>query len=243
MLFNSFIFFIFLGIVLPIFYSLPSKTGKNVFLLLASYFFYGYWDWRFCSLLLISTDVDLFIGKTLHKQEDEKVRKRLLTLSLVSNLGILAVFKYFNFFIDSFQTLATSFPQLVAGPIERAAALLPELSIKLSPSKEQIQQGIVLIISGLFRKVLLGDTAGRYVDNIFENMEAYHSVELICGLVLFSIQIYADFSGYSRVARGTSKLLGVELMKNFEHPYLSRNISEFWRRWHISLSSWLKDYL
>lgn len=295
MLFNSFIFFIFLGIVIPVFYALKSKEGKNIFLLLASYFFYGYWDWRFCSLLAISTFVDFFIGKNLHKQTDEKARKRFLMLSLFSNLGILAVFKYFNFFIDSFQAMATQFggsldflhlniilpvgisfytfqtlsytldiyrkkieptnnlidfalfvaffPQLVAGPIERAAALLPELSKKLSPTKEQIKEGIVLIITGLFRKVLLGDTAGRYVDNIFENMEMYTSVELLCGLVLFSVQIYADFSGYSRIARGTSKLLGVELMKNFEQPYLSRNITEFWRRWHISLSSWLKDYL
>ncbi|MCI4671967.1 MAG: MBOAT family protein [Bacteroidia bacterium] len=295
MLFNSFIFFIFLGLVLPVFYALRSKESKNIFLLLASYFFYGYWDWRFCSLLAISTFVDFFIGKNLHKQTDEKARKRLLLLSLFSNLGILAVFKYLNFFVESFQSVASQFggeldflhlniilpvgisfytfqtlsytldiyrrrieptnniidfalfvaffPQLVAGPIERAAALLPELSKKLSPSKDQIRQGIVLIITGLFRKVLLGDTAGRYVDNIFENMEAYTSVELLCGLVLFSVQIYADFSGYSRIARGTSKLLGVELMKNFEQPYLSRNITEFWRRWHISLSSWLKDYL
>jgi alginate O-acetyltransferase complex protein AlgI len=295
MLFNSFIFFIFLGIVLPIFYGLKSKQAKNIFLLIASYIFYGYWDWKFCGLLVFSTVIDFTIGQVMYGQEDEKIRKRLLLLSLTINLGILAFFKYFNFFIDSFeamvsiwggnldflhlniilpvgisfytfQTLSYTldiyrrklkptdnfidfalfvafFPQLVAGPIERASALLPELSKKLKPTKAQIKQGIVLIITGLFRKVMIGDTTGRYVDNIFENMEIYTSMELIFGLVLFSIQIYADFSGYSHVARGTSKLLGVELMKNFEQPYLSRNITEFWRRWHISLSSWLRDYL
>lgn len=295
MLFNSFIFFIFLGVILPIFYALPTKQSKNIFLVIASYFFYGYWDWKFCSLIAISTIIDYFIGKALFNTEVEKKRKRLLTISLVSNLGILGFFKYFNFFIDSFQDLANGlgfqadflhlnillpvgisfytfqtlsytidiyrrkleptnnfidfslfvafFPQLVAGPIERASALLPQLSKKLRPTRLQIEQGIVLIITGLFRKVLIGDTAGRFSDHIFGNMEVYTSFELICALLLFSVQIYADFSGYSHIARGTAKLLGVELMKNFEQPYLSRNITEFWRRWHISLSSWLKDYL
>ncbi len=295
MLFNSFIFFIFLGLVLPIFYILPNKSSKNIFLLLSSYFFYGYWDWRFCLLLAFSTIIDFFIGKILFKTIDKKNRKLLLLISLFSNLGILGFFKYYNFFIDSFQNLSSNlgwsvdflhlniilpvgisfytfqtlsytidiyrkqlqptnnfidfalfvafFPQLVAGPIERAKTLLPQLSKKLNPNKIQIKQGIVLIITGLFRKVMIGDTAGRFVDNIFGDLELYKSIEIISALILFSIQIYADFSGYSRIARGTAKLLGVELMKNFEQPYLSRNITEFWRRWHISLSSWLKDYL
>jgi D-alanyl-lipoteichoic acid acyltransferase DltB (MBOAT superfamily) len=147
-----------------------------------------------------------------------------------------------NNFID-FALFVSFFPQLVAGPIERAKNLLPQLSKKLQPTKIQVQEGIVLIISGLFRKVLIGDTSGRYVDHIFANLESYKSMEIIAALILFSIQIYADFSGYSHIARGTAKLLGVELMKNFEQPYFSRNITEFWRRWHISLSSWLKDYL
>lgn len=295
MLFNSFIFFIFLGVILPIFYLLPNKKSKNIFLLISSYFFYGYWDWRFCSLLIISTIIDFFIGQILYKTVDEKKRKLLVTISLISNLGILGFFKYFNFFVDSFQSISENigwnvdylhlnillpvgisfytfqtlsytidiyrnklkptynfidfalfvsfFPQLVAGPIERAKSLLPQLSKKLKPSRIQIEQGIVLIITGLFRKVMIGDTAGRFVDHIFGNLELYKSIEIIGALVLFSIQIYADFSGYSRIARGTAKLLGVELMKNFEQPYLSRNITEFWRRWHISLSSWLRDYL
>ncbi len=295
MLFNSFIFFIFLGIVLPIFYVLPNKSSKNLFLLIASYFFYGYWDWRFCLLLALSTFIDFFIGKMLFNSVNEKKRKSLLFLSLLSNLGILGFFKYYNFFVDSFQTFSNNlgwnvdylhlniilpvgisfytfqtlsytldiyrkkleptnnfvdfalfvafFPQLVAGPIERAKALLPQLSKKHIPSRLQIKQGIVLIITGLFRKVMIGDTAGRFVDHIFGDLELYKSVEIISALILFSIQIYADFSGYSKIARGTAKLLGIELMKNFEQPYLSRNITEFWRRWHISLSSWLKDYL
>jgi len=295
MLFNSFIFFIFLGIVLPTFYLLPSKKSKNIFLLFASYFFYGYWDWRFCSLLAISTLVDFSVGKFMYITENSNKRKLLLTLSLISNLGILGFFKYFNFFIDSFQMISgkfgvdldflhlniilpvgisfytfqtlsytidiyrkkleptnnfvdfalfvSFFPQLVAGPIERARSLLPQLSNKLHPTKEQIKNGVTLIIIGLFKKVIIGDTAGRYVDNIFGEMELYKSVELISALVLFAIQIYADFSGYSYIARGTAKLLGVDLMVNFKQPYLSRSITEFWRRWHISLSNWLRDYL
>ena len=258
-------------------------------------FFYGYWDWRFCLLLLLSTIIDFFVGRALGETEKRSQKKLLLTISLVSNLGILGFFKYFNFFVDSFnhvvnafgqsldfvhlniilpvgisfytfQTLSYTidiyrkkleptsnfinfalfvsfFPQLVAGPIERAKALLPQLSKKLSPTSNQIKEGVVLIILGLFRKVIIGDTAGRLVDHIFTQPQFYTSFELISALILFSIQIYADFSGYSHMARGIAKLLGVEIMKNFEQPYFSRNVTEFWRRWHISLSSWLKDYL
>jgi alginate O-acetyltransferase complex protein AlgI len=245
--------------------------------------------------LALSTVVDFFIEKALFKAKEEKNRKWFLVTSILVNLGILGVFKYFGFFIDSFESLGSVmgvqfdylhlniilpvgisfytfqtmsysidiyrrkleptnnfidfavfvsfFPQLVAGPIERAANLLPQISKIPKPTKEQIQQGIVRIVSGLFTKVMIGDTTGRFVDQIFGNPEIYKSVELISALVLFSIQIYADFSGYSSIARGVAKLLGIELMKNFEQPYLSSNITEFWRRWHISLSSWLKDYL
>lgn len=294
MLFNSFIFLIFLGVVLPTFYLLPKKNQKNIFLLLSSYVFYGYWDWRFCSLLLLSTIIDFYVGKALYKSE-EKNRKKLLFISLISNLGILFTFKYFNFFIDSFKSIADAlnynldylhlnlllpigisfytfqtlsytidiyrkklkptndfidfalfvsfFPQLVAGPIERAKSIIPQLSKKLQPTKNQIKEGITLIILGLFRKVMIGDTSGRIVDHIFNDVSEYKSIEIIAALLLFSIQIYADFSGYSHIARGTAKLLGVELMKNFEQPYLSKNITEFWRTWHISLSTWLRDYL
>ena len=294
MLFNSFVFFIFLLVVLPLYYYLP-KRFRNPLLLVASYFFYGYWDYRFTSLLAISTIVDFFIGKKLFHTKEEKQRKRLLLLSMTTNLGILGVFKYYGFFIQSFSPLAAIFggnldylhlniilpvgisfytfqtmsytidiyrrkleptnnfidfavfvaffPQLVAGPIERAKNLLPQIKKTPLPTRTQIEEGITLIVTGLFKKVMLGDTTGRIVDKIFAEPNLYKSPELLSALVLFSIQIYADFSGYSSIARGTAKLLGIELMKNFEQPYLSRNITEFWRRWHISLSSWLKDYL
>ena len=294
MLFNSFIFLIFLGIVLPIYFLLPRRY-KTPLLLVASYVFYGYWDWRFCSLLLISTVADFFIGQALYRATEESRRKRWLLLSMVINLGILAFFKYFNFFTDSFQTFVSPFglkldylhlniilpvgisfytfqtmsytidiyrrkleptssflnfalfvsffPQLVAGPIERATQLLPQMGRLKNPTSEQMQQGVVLVVLGLFKKVMIGDACGRIVDRVFVQMDYYHSVELLMALVLFSVQIYADFSGYSSIARGVAKLLGVELMRNFEQPYLSTNITEFWRRWHISLSSWLRDYL
>jgi alginate O-acetyltransferase complex protein AlgI len=295
MLFNSFIFLIFLIVILPIFYLLPTKKTKNLFLLITSYFFYGYWDWRFCILLAITSVTVYWIGIKINRSTNPNNRKYLLYLSLIINLGILAIFKYFNFFIDSFANLSSNlgvsldflhlniilpvgisfytfqalsyvldvywekiqpthnfidfalfvsfFPQLVAGPIERASNLLPQFNKKLKPTKLQLQEGLTLVVFGLFKKVMIGDTAGKIVDHIFAQPELYMSFELLCGLILFSIQIYADFSGYSSIARGTAKLLGVELMRNFEQPYLSRNITEFWRRWHISLSSWLKDYL
>jgi D-alanyl-lipoteichoic acid acyltransferase DltB (MBOAT superfamily) len=294
MLFNSFVFFLFLGVVLPVFYLLPRRY-RNGFLVVASYFFYGYWDWRFCFLLALSTVVDFFVGRALFASRDDRRRRMLLLVSVCTNLGILAVFKYYGFFIDSltplagifggridylhlnvilpvgisfytFQTMsytidiyrrrlepATSFvdfalfvaffPQLVAGPIERAGHLLPQLRERPRPTKTQVLEGVTLIVTGMFKKVMLGDTAGRFVDHIFAQPEYYRSPELLAGLVLFSVQIYADFSGYSSIARGTARLLGIELMRNFEQPYLSANITEFWRRWHISLSSWLKDYL
>ena len=294
MLFNSFIFFIFLGAVLPLYYFLPKKA-KNPLLLVASYVFYGYWDFRFVGLLILSTLIDYFIGRKLFATADLKQRKVLLSLSMLANLGILGFFKYFGFFIDSltpiagifggnldylhlniilpvgisfytFQTMSYTidiyrrkleptnnfidfavfvafFPQLVAGPIERAKNLLPQIQKTPLPNKNQIEKGIVLIVTGLFKKVMIGDTTGRFVDHIFAQPDIYSSPELLIALLLFSIQIYADFSGYTSIARGTAKLLGIELMKNFEQPYLSRNITEFWRRWHISLSTWLKDYL
>jgi alginate O-acetyltransferase complex protein AlgI len=295
MLFNSFVFIFFLAVLLPSHYFLKSRKSRNILLLLASYVFYGYWDWRFCSLLLISSAVDFFVGKSLYGTEKKSKRKLLLLVSLTANLGILGFFKYFNFFVDSFismirifnqdldflhlniilpvgisfytfQTLSYTidiyrgkltpthsfldfalfvsfFPQLVAGPIERAAHLIPQISRTRKTTREQFQDGGILIVYGLFKKVMIGDAAGRYVDHIFASLDLYSSWEVVFALFMFSIQIYADFSGYSNIARGTAKLFGFEIMKNFEQPYLSTNITEFWRRWHISLSSWLKDYL
>ena len=274
---------------------LPRKIQRNSFLLIASYFFYGYWDWKFCLLLATSTIVDYFLGIQIEKNKTQLKKKALLIVSLATNLGILGFFKYFNFFIDSFsemvgqfgyspdylhlniilpvgisfytfQTLSYSidiyrgslkptrnfidfalfvafFPQLVAGPIEKARDLLPQISSKRIPTKKQLSEGVILIVTGLFRKVMIGDVSGRYVDNILNDMSYYHSSELLFAMFLFSIQIYCDFSGYSKMARGCAKLLGFELSINFEQPYLSNNITDFWRRWHISLSSWLKEYL
>jgi D-alanyl-lipoteichoic acid acyltransferase DltB (MBOAT superfamily) len=241
---------------------------------------------------MTSTLVDFYVGKFIHEAKDKKRKKHLLWVSLLVNLGILGFFKYFNFFVDSFQSafgteldflhlsvilpvgisfytfqtmsytidiykgelkptnslmdfalFVSFFPQLVAGPIERAKSLLPQLGKRLATSKIQIKEGINLIVMGLFRKVIIGDTSGRFVDHIFNDLYNYNSIEIAFAVLIFGIQIYADFSGYSKIARGVAKLLGVELMVNFSQPYLSRNITEFWRRWHISLSKWLRDYL
>jgi alginate O-acetyltransferase complex protein AlgI len=294
-LFNSFIFFIFLALVLAVYLALPRRRSRAAFLLAASYVFYGYWDWRFTSLLAISTTVDFLVGLGLGRTDDRRRRKRLLLISVFVNLGILGVFKYLNFFLDSAQSLLGSlglkagsfhlrlvlpigisfytfktlsytidvyrrklkptrsfpdyalfvafFPNLVAGPIERAGSLLPQIADLKRPQRRQIREAGVLIALGLFKKVLIGDAAGRIVNSIFGQPDLYRSPEILAALVLFSIQIYADFAGYSNIARGVAKLFGVELMRNFEQPTLSRSFSEFWRRWHISLSTWIWDYV
>jgi alginate O-acetyltransferase complex protein AlgI len=292
MLFNSLVFLVFLGVVIPVYYLLPQKQLKKIFLLAASYVFYGYWDWRFCSLLLLSTVMDYYLGHLIHDEKNEIKRKRLLHISLLVNLTLLGFFKYFNFFIDSFSNLfgahldsvhlniilpvgisfytfqslsytfdiyrnrmepakslldyglfVSFFPQLVAGPIEKAIHLLPQVEKCRMPDKIDIREGIVLITVGMFKKVMIGDTIGRYVDPIFTEPGYYSSGELLCALIMFSVQIYADFSGYSLIAKGCGKLLGVTLMDNFNQPYLASSITDFWRRWHISLSDWLKDYV
>ncbi len=294
MLFNSFVFLIFLCVVIPVYYLL-SKKYRTWFLIACSYFFYGYWDWRFLSLILISTLVDFVVGQKIHRTGSIRRKKLFLSISLLANLGILGFFKYFDFFVNSFQDLAavfniqldflhlnillpvgisfytfqtlsytidvyrgrleptTSFPdfalyvaffpQLVAGPIERAVHLLPQIQKMPAASKQDFREGFALLTTGMFKKVLIGDTCGRIVDHIFSQPSLYTSLELFMALVLFSVQIYADFSGYSNIARGTAKFLGIHLIENFNQPYLSASITEFWRRWHISLSSWLKDYL
>lgn len=294
MLFNSLEFFLFLAIVLAIYYSLNHR-GQNYWLVAASYAFYGFWDWRFLSLILVSTVVDFILGQRIHRAEGPNEKKLCLIISLLVNLGILAFFKYFNFFIDSavdllsllgfeahrstlniilpvgisfytFQTLSYSidiyrgnlkpiknitnfalfvsfFPQLVAGPIERATNLLPQIGERRSVSTDDLREGVWLILVGLFRKVVIADTAAIYVNAAFGNPGSYSSTGLLVAAFLFSVQIYGDFAGYSDIARGVSRLLGFKLMINFQQPYFSSNIAEFWRRWHISLSSWLRDYL
>jgi D-alanyl-lipoteichoic acid acyltransferase DltB (MBOAT superfamily) len=294
-LFNSFVFFVFLAIVWGLFLLLPDRRARVVFLVAASYAFYAYWDWRFISLLAISTMTDFVVGLQLEKAEERRTRRRLVWISCLVNLGILGFFKYFNFFVDSAQALVRSlgfspaslhlhvvlpigisfytfktlsysidvyrrklkpvhsfpdyalfvafFPNLIAGPIERAGRLLPQIATLQAPSRLQLREGCTLITLGLFKKVLIGDAAARIVNSIFGQPDLYRSPELLAALILFSIQVYADFAGYSNIASGVARLFGVELMKNFEQPYLSRSFSEFWRRWHISLSTWIWDYI
>ncbi|HKZ29351.1 MAG TPA: MBOAT family protein [Acidimicrobiia bacterium] len=295
MLFNSFTYAIFLPVVFVLYWTVLRKR-QNALLLVASYIFYGAWDWRFLGLLILSTTVDFYVGRALATQEDNAARKRLVGLSLLANLGILGFFKYFNFFADSFadvmgrfglapstpalqiilpvgisfytfQTLAYTidvyrrkkeaeqslldfavyvafFPQLVAGPIERAQRLLPQITTpRTSLTYEQVRSGSFLILLGLVRKVVIADSLAPIVNETFRQADTAGAATLMVGIVAFALQIYGDFAGYSDIARGSSRLLGIELMENFNQPYLSRNITHFWRNWHISLSTWLRDYL
>ncbi len=292
MIFNSWEFFVFLPLVLVLYYAFD-RRAQNLWLLIASYFFYGWWDWRFCSLLLISTLVDYVCGLSMGLRPQQK--RGWLMVSMISNLGILGFFKYFNFFVDTagvalsslgfephlpvlriilpvgisfytFQTMSYTidvyrghlvptrslidfalyvayFPQLVAGPIERATHLLKQFAEPRTVTRPMVETGCFLILIGLFRKVVIADGVAPMVNAVFASAATANWMELCAGAGLFAIQIYCDFAGYSDIARGTSRLLGIELMVNFNQPYFSRNITEFWRRWHISLSTWLRDYL
>ena len=298
MLFNSLEFLLFLPTVFCLYWFVFQKNLRvqNLLLLISSYVFYGWWDYRFLSLIFLSTVVDYFVGLKIHDSNDKKIKKSYLWISILFNLGLLGFFKYFNFFIDSwidllgtigyeqkstwtlnvilpvgisfytFQTMSYSldiyhgklkptkdfisfasfvsfFPQLVAGPIERASNLLPQILNNRVFNYEQGVQGLRLILWGMFKKVVIADSLAPIVDNIFAGFLGFGGLELWLGMIYFSFQIYCDFSGYSDIAIGTSKLFGFELMSNFKFPYFSRNIGEFWRRWHISLSTWFRDYL
>jgi alginate O-acetyltransferase complex protein AlgI len=297
MLFNSISFLIFLPVVFILYWGLFKRSLKfqNIFLVIASYLFYGWWDYRFLALIAASTLIDFFVGSFLQKSGNDIHRKMLLSLSLIFNLGLLGFFKYYNFFIESwidswtslgvemqlsslniilpvgisfytFQTLSYTidvyrrkieptssiinfsvfvafFPQLVAGPIERAKHLLPQFSKKRIFNEERAISGIHLILWGLFKKVVIADSCAIYVNEIFDNYDNMNSASLLLGAVYFAFQIYGDFSGYSDIAIGTGRLFGFDLMRNFNFPYFSRNIAEFWRRWHISLSTWFRDYM
>ena len=296
MLFNSIEYLFFLPIVFICYWSLSNHLKlQNSFLLLASYFFYGLWSPKFLILIIFSSAVDFLVGLQLQKESNNRRRKYWLWLSLAVNLGLLGVFKYFNFFIDSFvdfaalfgmnpsvttlqiilpvgisfytfQTLSYTidiyhkrlkatrnwlnfftyvafFPQLVAGPIERASRLLPQIENNRIFDYKKGKDGMLQILWGLFKKVVIADNCAVFVDPIFADYGEMSSLTLIIGAVLFTFQIYCDFSGYSDIAIGMAKLLGIDLMQNFATPYFSRNIAEFWRRWHISLSTWFRDYL
>jgi D-alanyl-lipoteichoic acid acyltransferase DltB (MBOAT superfamily) len=284
----------FFLLILVVYWNIPHRR-QNQFLLVASYFFYGYWDWRFTFLLAFSTLVDFNVAKFVENSKDARTRKKWLWVSCIVNLGLLGTFKYFNFFVDSaasllesvgleanlpalsvilpvgisfytFQTLAYTvdvyrgeqkatkdfigyavyvcyFPQLVAGPIERAKRLLPQIQSPRSTSPAKWNSGVQLILWGFLKKIAIADTLAPLVERAFEDPTAQHGAFLWVGMYAFALQIYGDFSGYSDIARGTSRLLGIELIENFRAPYLSSNIVHFWRRWHISLSNWLRDYL
>ena len=298
MLFNSIEFLLFLPLVFVLYWFVFNKKLKhqNLLILFSSYIFYGWWDYRFLSLILLSTIVDYFIGLRISNQVSLKNKRILLWCSVLFNLGVLGFFKYYNFFIDSwidlfssvgydiksvwtlniilpvgisfytFQTMSYTidiykgklkptkdfisfasfvsfFPQLVAGPIERASNLLPQILKKRVFKYEQGVQGLRLILWGMFKKVVIADSLAPVINNIFGNYQEFGGGTLWLGAIYFAFQIYCDFSGYSDIAIGTSKLFGFELMSNFKFPYFSRNIGEFWRRWHISLSTWFRDYL
>ncbi|HTF21726.1 MAG TPA: MBOAT family O-acyltransferase [Chryseolinea sp.] len=293
MLFNSLGYAIFLPLIFILYWSIPSKLWRqqNLLLLLASYFFYGCWDWRFVFLLGFSTVLDYYTGLRIQSEQSPSSKKFWLWLSIAINLGFLSIFKYFNFFIDSmidvgidiphvvlkivlpvgisfytfhglsyvidiyygrikpegnFATYAlfvSFFPLLVAGPIERATHLLPQLKKDRFFNRSEATDGLRQILWGLFKKVVVADNCATLADQVFNNSSHQSGSTLIAGAFFFAFQIYCDFSGYSDIALGSAKLFGIRLLRNFAYPYFSRDIAEFWRRWHISLSSWFKDYL
>ena len=297
MTFNSVQFVCFFAAVFPIYWALRTRAKQNAFLLVASYVFYAWWDWRFLFLLAGTTIVDFFAVKQIFKAgENERNRKRWMIASVVVNLTVLSFFKYFGFFVDSFVSATNKvglnlseplirftlpvgisfyvfheisyaidvyrrrcepennlltygvfiafFPQLVAGPITRASHMLPQFRVdRRWPTPERAYSAAVLILTGLFKKVVLGDSLVPYINEVFAHPNGHGPIPLMVAAVGFSIHIYGDFAGYTDIARGVARLLGIELARNFEQPYLSRNLTEFWRTWHISLSSWLSDYL
>ncbi|WP_298499320.1 MBOAT family O-acyltransferase [uncultured Algibacter sp.] len=297
MYFNSLEFFIFLPIVFILYWFITRRNlnYQNLLIVIASYVFYGWWDWRFLSLIVFSSIVDYTIGLLLKKEVTPFKRKLLLWTSICVNLGFLGFFKYYNFFIDSFvdsfaffgkqvqvntlniilpvgisfytfQTLSYTidvynkkleptnnifsflafvsfFPQLVAGPIERATNLLPQFYKKREFNYANAIDGLRQVLWGLFKKVVIADNCAKYANIIFNNSDDYSGSTLLLGAFFFAFQIYGDFSGYSDIAIGISRLFGFDLKRNFAFPYFSRDIAEFWRRWHISLSTWFRDYL
>lgn len=295
MLFNTIEYLVFFGVVLSLYWALPHR-GRSWLLLVAGYFFYGCWDWRFLGLLLFSTLMDYTVGLKLAAMTHPRSRKLLLAISVSVNLGLLCFFKYFNFFAENlhelllalgvpssrttlnvilpvgisfytFQSMSYAidvyrrqitptrdllnfavfvafFPQLVAGPIERAAHMLPQVRAPKRFDGAAFLGGIELILWGLFKKMFAADSVAKVANVVFTlPVEEQTGLQLLLGVYAFAIQIYCDFSGYSDIARGSARCLGFELMINFRCPYFAADPQEFWRRWHISLSTWLRDYL
>jgi alginate O-acetyltransferase complex protein AlgI len=296
MLFNSIEFSLFLPVVFVLYWFVFNKSlrWQNVLILTASYFFYGWWSWKFLGVLILSTVLDYLYGFWVASPNKKKA-KLFLCLSIINNLGMLGVFKYYDFFVTEFQkgfeligihvsplllnialpigisfytfhgmsyvfdiyrakqkpvsnfidysVFVGFFPLLVAGPIERANHLLPQIQKSRNFNYSQAVEGCRLIVWGMFKKVVIADSLAVIVDEVFGTYQEHNAFTLIIGAIAFSFQIYGDFSGYSDIAIGVAKLFGFELLTNFKFPYFSRDIAEFWRRWHISLSSWFRDYL
>jgi D-alanyl-lipoteichoic acid acyltransferase DltB (MBOAT superfamily) len=297
MLFSSIEFAIFFPIVFVLYWFACGKKyqSQNILLLIASYYFYSCWNWHFLFLLIFSTGLDYFTGLKMSGATNKREKQIWFWLSVCVNLGFLGVFKYYNFFIDSFADLLSAFglkanlatlqvilpvgisfytfhglsyvfdiyndrikpernfvhysvfvcffPLLVAGPIERATHLLPQITRARTFDYSKAVDGLRQILWGLFKKIVIADTCASVVNPIFEHYHAQSASNLLLGAVLFAFQIYCDFSGYSDIALGTARILGIELLRNFGFPYFSRDIAEFWRRWHISLTTWFRDYL
>lgn len=297
MLFNSFSFGIFLPIILLLYWAVGFTRIKwqNLIILVASYFFYGLWDWRFLFLIIASSLVDYFAGIAIDGTDKVSKRKLYLYSSVFWNLGVLFLFKYYNFFIYEFATLfnlqqgeygfsslnlilpvglsfytfqtmsytidiykgrisaskrilnflcyVSFFPQLVAGPIEKAGDLLPQFNTKRKFDLENVKEGLRQILWGLFKKMVIADNAARIVTLVYASPESHGSLSLVFASLMFFVQIYGDFSGYSDIAIGTARLFGFKLSKNFNIPYLARSTTEFWQRWHITLTRWFNDYV
>jgi D-alanyl-lipoteichoic acid acyltransferase DltB (MBOAT superfamily) len=297
MLFNSIDFAFFLPIVFILYWFVTNRNLKaqNLLLLIASYFFYGWWDWRCLLLLIIISTSNYFVGKWIDRNDLNNKKKIWFTAGLVINIGILGIFKYYNFFVDSFVNLISLFgynlskasanivlplgisfytflslsylidiykknldadrniievlltlsffPIILAGPIQRPSSLLPQIAKKRVFIYDQAVDGLRQILWGLFTKIVIADKLALHVDDIFHNVSAYSGSTLLIGIIFYSLQIYADFSGYSNIAIGIGKIFGFNLMQNFAYPYFSRDITEFWKRWHISLTTWFRDYI
>ena len=295
MTFTTFTFVAFLSLVFGLYWLLKHRQLQNGLLVLASYSFYAWWDWRFCSLMLVSSLVDFFVGLSLERSTRLGRRRSLLLISLLCNLGLLGFFKYFHFFTDNFLLLAQSmgwepgeltlrivlpvgisfytfqtlsytidiyrgqlratrrfiaylayvsfFPQLVAGPIERAPRLLPQFLENRRFDPSAATDGCRRILWGFFKKMALADNLGLIVDQCYAAPGAMSGPQLAFATFCFAFQIYCDFSAYSDIAIGTARLFGIDLMRNFAYPYFSQSVGEFWRRWHISLSTWFRDYV
>ncbi|MCF7560799.1 MBOAT family protein [Sabulilitoribacter multivorans] len=297
MLFNSIDFIFFLPIVFFLYWSLVKKLKfQNLLLLISSYVFYGWWDYRFLALILTSTLVDYCVGIQLNRSSNKAIKKKWLLLSVIFNIGVLGFFKYYNFFIETFTSLILSlgfsihsswtlniilpvgisfytfqtlsytidiynekikptknfigfaafvsfFPQLVAGPIERASNLLPQILNSRKYTYQNLSNGIKLTIFGFFLKLVIADRAAIYVNAVYNNIENHDGLSFLVATLFFSFQIYGDFAGYSLIAIGVAKMFGIDLMTNFNRPYFAASIGEFWQRWHISLSTWFRDYV